>query len=159
MIDLTHVTKSFGSNHVLRGVDLHVGKGRSMVVIGGSGTGKSILIKCILGLVRPDGGTIMVDGQDVTKVPRDAFLARFGMLFQGGALFDSLPSGRTWPSGSCAGPSPGPGPRPAPSPSTNSPASASGRMWPSVSRRVVGRDAETGGPRPGDLRRARDHLL
>lgn len=91
MITLTGVQKSFGSNHVLRGVDLHVGKGQSMVVIGGSGTGKSVLIKCILGLVKPDGGTITVDGTDVTRLPREAFLARFGMLFQGGALFDSLP--------------------------------------------------------------------
>jgi len=91
MIRLSQVTKSFGSNHVLRGVDLHVPKGQSMVVIGGSGTGKSVLIKCVLGLVTPDSGTITVDGQDVTKVPRDAFLSRFGMLFQGGALFDSLP--------------------------------------------------------------------
>jgi phospholipid/cholesterol/gamma-HCH transport system ATP-binding protein len=64
-----------------------------MVIIGGSGTGKSVLLKCILGLVRPDGGTITLDGQDVTKVERDAFLGRFGMLFQGGALFDSM---RVW---------------------------------------------------------------
>ena len=64
-----------------------------MVIIGGSGTGKSVLLKCILGLVRPDSGTITLDGQDVTKGDRDAFLARFGMLFQGGALFDSL---RVW---------------------------------------------------------------
>ncbi len=91
MITLSQVTKSFGTNAVLRGVDLHVPKGQSMVVIGGSGTGKSVLIKCVLGLVTPDSGTITVDGQDVTQVPRDAFLARFGMLFQGGALFDSLP--------------------------------------------------------------------
>lgn len=91
MITLQQVTKSFGANAVLRGVDLHVPKGQSMVVIGGSGTGKSVLIKCVLGLVAPDSGTITVDGQDVTRVPRDAFLARFGMLFQGGALFDSLP--------------------------------------------------------------------
>jgi phospholipid/cholesterol/gamma-HCH transport system ATP-binding protein len=90
MITLTGVTKSFGPKHVLRGVDLTVGKGTSMVVIGGSGTGKSVLIKCILGLVKPDAGTITLDGQDVTKGDRDAFLARFGMLFQGGALFDSL---------------------------------------------------------------------
>lgn len=91
MITLTGVKKSFGSNHVLRGVDLHVGKGQSMVVIGGSGTGKSVLIKCILGLVKPDSGIITVDETDVTRLQREAFLARFGMLFQGGALFDSLP--------------------------------------------------------------------
>ncbi len=91
MIRLTDVKKSFGSNHVLRGINLHVPKGESMVVIGGSGTGKSILIKSVLGLVTPDAGTIEVDGKDATKGDRDAFLARFGMLFQGGALFDSLP--------------------------------------------------------------------
>ncbi|AUJ64362.1 ABC transporter ATP-binding protein [Aestuarium zhoushanense] len=91
MIRLTDVHKSFGSNDVLRGVDLHVPKGQSMVVIGGSGTGKSVLIKSVLGLVTPDSGMIEVDGVDVTRQPRDAFLARFGMLFQGGALFDSLP--------------------------------------------------------------------
>ena len=90
MIELQGVTKSFGSNHVLRGVDLTIPRGESMVIIGGSGTGKSVLLKCILGLVRPDGGTITLDGQDVTTGDRDAFLARFGMLFQGGALFDSL---------------------------------------------------------------------
>ncbi len=91
MIRLTDVHKSFGTNAVLRGVNLHVPRGESMVVIGGSGTGKSILIKSVLGLVTPDRGRIEVDGQDVTHADRDAFLARFGMLFQGGALFDSLP--------------------------------------------------------------------
>jgi len=91
MITLTDVHKSFGSNAVLRGVNLHVDKGSSMVVIGGSGTGKSILIKSVLGLVTPDKGAITVDGQDITQTDRDAFLARFGMLFQGAALFDSLP--------------------------------------------------------------------
>ncbi|HKL68893.1 ABC transporter ATP-binding protein [Salibaculum sp.] len=91
MIRLTDLHKSFGTKAVLRGADLHVPKGESMVVIGGSGTGKSVLIKCILGLITPDSGKIEVDGQDVTKADRDAFLARFGMLFQGGALFDSLP--------------------------------------------------------------------
>lgn len=93
MIELSGVTKTFGSNHVLRGVDLVIPSGKSMVVIGGSGTGKSVLLKCILGLVRHDGGTIRLDGQDVTRAERDPFLARFGMLFQGGALFDSL---RVW---------------------------------------------------------------
>ena len=91
MITLSQVKKSFGNNHVLRGVDLEVARGTSMVIIGGSGTGKSITIKSILGLIPPDSGTITVDGTDITKTERDAFLARFGMLFQGSALFDSLP--------------------------------------------------------------------
>ncbi len=91
MIRLSQVTKSFGSKEVLRGIDLDVETGESLVVIGGSGTGKSVLLKCILGLVEPDGGRIELDGHDVTKGDRDAFLARFGMLFQGGALFDSMP--------------------------------------------------------------------
>ena len=90
MIELSGVTKSFGSNHVLRGVDLTIERGTSMVIIGGSGTGKSVLLKSILGLVTPDHGVIKVDGEDVEKASRDAFLAKFGMLFQGGALFDSL---------------------------------------------------------------------
>ena len=91
MIKLIGVKKSFGNNHILRGVDLTVDRGTSFVIIGGSGTGKSITIKSILGLVTPDAGKITVDGQDVTQTDRDAFLARFGMLFQGAALFDSLP--------------------------------------------------------------------
>ncbi|WP_281983079.1 ABC transporter ATP-binding protein [Thalassorhabdomicrobium marinisediminis] len=91
MIRLTNVHKSFGENAVLRGVDLHVPRGESMVVIGGSGTGKSVLIKSVLGLVTPERGTITVDGRPVDQGDRDAFLARFGMLFQGAALFDSLP--------------------------------------------------------------------
>jgi phospholipid/cholesterol/gamma-HCH transport system ATP-binding protein len=91
MITLSGVHKTFGTNAVLRGVDLSVSKGESMVVIGGSGTGKSVLIKSVLGLVKPETGTITVDGKDVNKGDRDAFLARFGMLFQGAALFDSLP--------------------------------------------------------------------
>ncbi len=91
MIELRAVQKAFGANRVLRGVNLTLPRGQSMVVIGGSGTGKSVLLKCILGLVRPDAGTITLDGQDVARAERDAFLARFGMLFQGGALFDSLP--------------------------------------------------------------------
>ncbi len=90
MIELRGVQKTFGENRVLRGIDLTLPRGQSMVVIGGSGTGKSVLLKCILGLVNPDKGTISLDGQDVARAERDAFLARFGMLFQGGALFDSL---------------------------------------------------------------------
>lgn len=96
MIELRDVHKAFGRKEVLRGVNLTIPKGESMVIIGGSGTGKSVLLKCVLGLVQPDAGEITVDGQDVTRLKqgsaeRDAFLARFGMLFQGGALFDSLP--------------------------------------------------------------------
>ena len=91
MIELTGVHKAFDDLPVLRGVDLTIASGASMVVIGGSGTGKSVLLKCILGLVRPDRGSITLDGMDLIRAQHDAFLARFGMLFQGGALFDSLP--------------------------------------------------------------------
>lgn len=92
MIRMEGIHKSFGSNHVLRGLDLNIPKGTSMVIIGGSGTGKSIALKCVLGLVKPDAGRIYVDGKDAADTTdRDAFLARFGMLFQGAALFDSLP--------------------------------------------------------------------
>ncbi|PKP69957.1 MAG: ABC transporter ATP-binding protein [Alphaproteobacteria bacterium HGW-Alphaproteobacteria-4] len=91
MIELRGVHKAFGSNDVLRGVDLKVARGTSVVIIGGSGTGKSVLLKCILGLVHTDAGAILVAGEDATRAGREAFLARFGMLFQGGALFDSLP--------------------------------------------------------------------
>ena len=91
MIRLEGVHKAFGNNRVLRGMDLEIARGTSMVIIGGSGTGKSVALKCILGLITPDQGKIQVDGQDAGTGDRDAFLARFGMLFQGGALFDSLP--------------------------------------------------------------------
>ena len=95
MIKLQDVHKAFGTKQVLRGVDLEIPKGESMVIIGGSGTGKSVCLKSVLGLIAPDSGQITVEGQDVTRLrqgssERDAFLARFGMLFQGGALFDSL---------------------------------------------------------------------
>ncbi len=86
--------KRFGPKVVLDGIDLEVEAGESTVIIGGSGTGKSVLIKCILGLIRPDAGSIRVDGQEVTGLRGAAladYQARFGMLFQGGALFDSLP--------------------------------------------------------------------
>lgn len=90
MIELIALEKAFGSKEVLRGVDLSVPEGTSTVIIGGSGTGKSVLLKSILGLVTPDKGTITVAGKDATAGDRDAFLAQFGMLFQGAALFDSL---------------------------------------------------------------------
>ena len=86
--------KSFGSKVVLNGIDMDVGDGESVVVIGGSGTGKSVLLKCIIGLMEPDSGTIEIDGENVVGLPRsdrEAYMRKFGMLFQGGALFDSLP--------------------------------------------------------------------
>jgi len=93
-IQLSGVTKSFGDKQVLRGIDLTIGTSESVVIIGGSGTGKSVTLKCILGILRPDGGSIRIDGQDVTKLhgrQREEHLTKFGMLFQGSALFDSLP--------------------------------------------------------------------
>jgi len=92
-IRLRGVQKSFGPKRVLDGIDLDVPAGESMVVIGGSGSGKSVTIKCILGLLKPEAGRIEVDGEDVAHLGgarRDAMLRRFGMLFQGSALFDSL---------------------------------------------------------------------
>ncbi|HUE62969.1 MAG TPA: ATP-binding cassette domain-containing protein [Rhizomicrobium sp.] len=93
-IQLIGVKKRFGSKVVLDGVDLTIEKQSSLVIIGGSGTGKSVTIKSILGILRPDEGTILVDGEDVTHIDgsaRDRVMRKFGMLFQGGALFDSLP--------------------------------------------------------------------
>jgi phospholipid/cholesterol/gamma-HCH transport system ATP-binding protein len=92
-LELIGLHKRFSKKQVLTGVDLSLEKGHSMVVIGGSGTGKSVMIKSVLGIVRPDSGTIKIDGKDVTKLrgsQREATLSRFGMLFQGAALFDSL---------------------------------------------------------------------
>ncbi len=92
-IAVAGVEKSFGPKHVLRGLDLEVGRGESVVVIGGSGTGKSVLLKCILGLLEPDAGGIEIDGQSVVhlgEAERRQHLRRFGMLFQNAALFDSL---------------------------------------------------------------------
>ena len=89
-ISMKDVHKAFGPKKVLQGVTLDVPKGESMVIIGGSGTGKSVTIKCILGIIKHDSGEILIDGKPQGR-DRDAFLARFGMLFQGGALFDSIP--------------------------------------------------------------------
>lgn len=92
-IDLRGVSKAFGKVRVLDDLDLSVPKGKSLVVIGGSGTGKSVMIKCILGLLEPDAGSILIDGQEsVGRNPnvRTEFMKKFGMLFQGAALFDSL---------------------------------------------------------------------
>jgi len=92
-IVLKDVHKRFGKKVVLDGLNLEVPRGKSLVVIGGSGTGKSVMLKCVLGLIKPDSGQILVDGQDATRFDngeREDMLRKFGMLFQGSALFDSL---------------------------------------------------------------------
>ena len=93
-IQLIGVKKRFGSKVVLDGVDLTIEPRSSLVIIGGSGTGKSVTIKSILGIIRPDEGTVLVDGEDITHIKgaaRDRVMKKFGMLFQGAALFDSIP--------------------------------------------------------------------
>ncbi len=93
-IRIRGLKKAFGDKKVLDGVDLDITPGTSMVVIGGSGSGKSVLIKSILGLVTPDAGVIEIDGEDVLQAPSGRarqLRAQIGMLFQNGALFDSLP--------------------------------------------------------------------
>jgi phospholipid/cholesterol/gamma-HCH transport system ATP-binding protein len=94
MIDAEAVTKSFGPRSILRGVDIRVETGETLVIIGGSGCGKSTFLKCVIGLHHPDGGVITVDGVDVSKLKTEAEIAnyrrRFGYLFQEGALFDSM---------------------------------------------------------------------
>ncbi len=90
MIQVRGLSKRFGDKPVLQGIDLTLAKGESLVVIGGSGTGKSVLLRCILGLERPDAGQILWQGQPLAD-NRAAFMAGFGMLFQNAALFDSLP--------------------------------------------------------------------
>jgi phospholipid/cholesterol/gamma-HCH transport system ATP-binding protein len=93
-LQLCGVKKSFGSKKVLNGVDLSVAQGKSLVIIGGSGSGKSVTLKCVLGLMRPDEGSIMIDGRETVGMDtqeRDKLMGKFGMLFQGAALFDSLP--------------------------------------------------------------------
>jgi phospholipid/cholesterol/gamma-HCH transport system ATP-binding protein len=93
MIEITNLCKSFGSHQVLRGVNLTVEKGESMTVIGGSGSGKSVLIKHIIGLLFPDRGEVKVDGEVLNNLDEQGLnevRKKFGMLFQGAALFDSL---------------------------------------------------------------------
>jgi phospholipid/cholesterol/gamma-HCH transport system ATP-binding protein len=85
--------KSFGRKQVLDGLEIDCASGESLVVIGGSGTGKSVLVKCILGLLHPEAGSIRIDGSETVGLPRRAreqLMQKFGMLFQGSALFDSL---------------------------------------------------------------------
>lgn len=93
-ISVRGLKKSFGRKRVLDGIDLDCAAGESLVVIGGSGTGKSVLVKCILGLLHPEAGSIRIDGAETARLRRRArarLMQKFGMLFQGSALFDSLP--------------------------------------------------------------------
>lgn len=93
-ISVRGLKKSFGAKRVLDGVEIDCARGESLVIIGGSGIGKSVLIKCILGLLRPDAGSIRIDGEEtvgLSRAERESLMLKFGMLFQGGALFDSLP--------------------------------------------------------------------
>lgn len=95
-IQMRDVKKSFGDKKVLDGINLTVNPGESLVIIGGSGTGKSVMLKCILGLIHPDEGSIQIDGKETCNLKsreRDDMMKKFGMLFQGAALFDSL---RVW---------------------------------------------------------------
>ena len=97
MIEIKNLQKHFGTKQVLRGVTLDIKEGEVTTVIGGSGTGKSTLIKCIIRLIEPDGGNIIVNGEDITHIKSEVALAKlrrnFGYLFQEGALFDSLTVG------------------------------------------------------------------
>lgn len=93
MIRIVNLQKSFGKNAVLCGVNLTVEKGETMVVIGQSGSGKSVLLKHLIGLLKPDAGEIYIDGVEITRLGEDALqgiIRKFGMLFQGAALFDSM---------------------------------------------------------------------
>jgi len=95
-ISVRGLRKSFGRNRVLESVDIDCATGESLVIIGGSGTGKSVLVKCILGLLQPEAGSIRIDGVETVglrRAPRERLMQKFGMLFQGSALFDSL---RVW---------------------------------------------------------------
>ncbi len=92
-ITVRGLKKSFGPKLVLDGIDLDVGERESLVVIGGSGSGKSVMVKCILGLIQPDAGSIVIGGREAIGMPtreREKLMQKFGMLFQGAALFDSL---------------------------------------------------------------------
>jgi phospholipid/cholesterol/gamma-HCH transport system ATP-binding protein len=92
-ITVRGLSKSFDRKPVINDLELDCGSGESLVIIGGSGTGKSVLIKCILGLLHPEAGSIRIDGEETVglgRVARERLLQKFGMLFQGGALFDSL---------------------------------------------------------------------
>lgn len=92
-MQLRGVKKAYGGQQVLRGVDLDIAEGQTFVLLGGSGSGKTVLMKCVEGLIRPDEGTVMVDGHDLTHgdpAELDAVRREVGVQFQAGALFDSM---------------------------------------------------------------------
>ncbi len=93
MIEIVDVWKSFGDNHVLKGINISIGEGETFVVLGGSGSGKTVLMKHVIGLFRPDRGRIVIDGVEISSLQGKALTEarqRFGMVFQGAALFDSM---------------------------------------------------------------------
>jgi len=93
-ISVSNLVKNFGDKAILKGIDFEVEKGQSLVILGGSGSGKSVCIKIIASLIKPTSGSIKIDGQEITNISgkaRDQLMSKFGFLFQGGALFDSLP--------------------------------------------------------------------
>ena len=93
VIEVENLTKSFGANNVITGVSLKLEKGKSYVIIGGSGSGKSVLLKSIIGILKPTSGSVKINGKEVTNLKqkdRDKLMLKCGILFQGGALFDSL---------------------------------------------------------------------
>jgi len=96
IIKLENIRKTFGGHQVLKGLDLEVKRGESVVVIGGSGSGKSVMLKHIIGLLKPDEGRVIIDGLDITSLPErklNSVRRKIGMLFQAGALFDSMSVG------------------------------------------------------------------
>ncbi|MDR3031005.1 MAG: ATP-binding cassette domain-containing protein [Holosporales bacterium] len=93
VIEVKDLKKSFGNKEVLDGISLNISKGESYVIMGGSGTGKSVLIKCILNLIKYDSGSVKINGKEISKIPQKEMLKtllKCGVLYQGGALFDSL---------------------------------------------------------------------
>lgn len=92
-ISIKNMHKSFGTKKVIQGIDLEINEGESFVIVGGSGSGKSVLIKCMMGLIQPDSGDININGEDVSNLSlsnKKKLFKDFGVLFQGGALFDSM---------------------------------------------------------------------
>lgn len=93
VLELDNITKNFGENHVLKGFNLKLAEGESLVIMGKSGSGKSVMVKCLVGLIKPDGGNIKIKGEDITAMGQkelDTLRTEIGFLFQGSALYDSM---------------------------------------------------------------------